>query len=38
MGDNIPIELTNGEVLEITEFDLDALALQAKRRTIKQLF
>lgn len=32
MGDNIQIELTNGEVLEIDEFDLDELALQAKHR------
>lgn len=32
MGDNIQIELTNDEVLEITEYDLDELALQAKHR------
>lgn len=32
MGNNIQIELTNGEVLEITEYDLDELALQAKYR------
>lgn len=32
MGDNIQIELTNGDVLEIDEFDLDALALQTKHR------
>lgn len=32
MGDNIQIELINGEVLEIDEFDLDELALQAKQR------
>lgn len=32
MDDNIQIELTNGEILEIDEFDLDELALQAKQR------
>lgn len=32
MCDNIQIELTNGEILEIGEFDLYELALQAKHR------
>lgn len=38
MSDNIQIELTNGEVLEIDEFDLDALALQAKHRKWQRLY
>ena len=38
MGENIQIELTNGEVLEIDEFDLDELALQAKHRMTSHLW